>query len=467
MKKITIAFSVMLLILFGCNESKSKEKAEAKVDKENTIPGYNPNAVSVNSIAPDQGIADPHVLIQGDTIYAMFGSDKDWDLIDACYMERWEMWSSTNLTDWEHKLNILPTQTYIGDKEDCWAGDIATRNGKYYWYFSNRNIDVGVMSAPTINGPWTDALGKPLLPKGLTSTKSYDPDIIEEDGVYYMVFGIGKYHIVELGEDMISLAGTPQKLIIQNEDGTVRRTRDKPEVFKRGDWYYLFYGHEYAMSKKLKGPYKFMGDYIHGGHGTAFEWKGQWYSMQENHETNAFYRGVQIRPLYFNDDNTIYIPEVNWEYPLPGRSYEFTHSTQGWDNEKGTTVNRNESPIHLYGKTESKGAIIASKPFLHTPLYLCENVKIVTKRVSESNSIKLALNGYDYSTGFTKRAPQKVDWDKEEWISVDVKETDDWQEIVIPLSQFKTRNKFLHQIAVQPVPGLDNADWIIKSVIVE
>ncbi|MEM6830001.1 MAG: hypothetical protein AAF551_05765, partial [Bacteroidota bacterium] len=56
---------------------------------------HNPNAISVNSIAPDRGLADPHVLIVGDTIYAMCGHDRDWNIVDFCRMDRWELWSST------------------------------------------------------------------------------------------------------------------------------------------------------------------------------------------------------------------------------------------------------------------------------------------------------------------------------------------------------------------------------------
>ncbi|MGQ1911507.1 family 43 glycosylhydrolase [Marinifilum sp. RC60d5] len=459
MKNSLIGLSLSIMIFCSCT---SKEKAV-----KNKIPGYNPHAVSVNSIAPDRGLADPHVIIIGDTIYAMCGHDRDWNIVDFCHMNRWELWASSNLTEWKHKLNILPTDTYIGDQDNCWAGDLATKDGNYYWYFSNRNFNTGVMIAPTINGPWKDALGKPLLPKGLTPSNSYDPEVFEENGVHYIIFGAGQYYIARLGNDMISLADEPQKLLVQNDDGTRKPTGDKPAIFKRGDWYYLFWGYKYSMSKNLKGPYTFKGDYIDGGHGSAFEWKGQWYSIQENHETNAFYRGVQIRPLYFNKDSTVYIPENNFEYPLPGRIYNFEYTTQGWRSEKGTNLNRDEKSACIYGTSECKDAIVASTPFIHTPIYLCKQVKIVIKNVSGSNSIKLALNGYNDPTRFTRVAPKKVDWDKEEWVIADVKTNNEWQEIIIPLSQFKTRKKHLHQLAIQPVPNKTNAEWIIKSVIVE
>lgn len=432
-----------------------------------TIPGYNPDAVSVNSIAPDHGLADPHVIIVHDTLYVMCGHDKTWNTVDFCHMNRWELWETTNLKDWKHVLNILPTQTYIGNQDNCWAGDFGSKDGKYYWYFSDLHFSTGVMEAASMRGPWKDALGKPLLPEGLTPTKSYDPEIFKDNGENVIVFGAGQYYIATLDKNMIFLADKPQKLLVLNEDGTTHPTGDKSSLFKRGNWYYLFWGNQYAMGRKLRGPYTYKGSFLDGGHGSAFQWHGQWYSIQENHETNAFYRGVQVRPIYFNEDSTVYIPKRNFEYPMPGRIYNFKYSTQGWRSEKGTKVKRHVSPVYLYGQSDCRGAIIASTPFLNTPIYLDKEVKIVTKCLSGNKILRLALNGYDDPTQFTRVAPKKVDWNKEEWVRAILKESDDWQEIVISLSDFKTRKKYLHQIAIQPIPDEANAEWFIKSVIVE
>lgn len=406
------------MAIFSSCTSKRDTKKERVEDEESTvenkIPGYNPVAVSVNSIAPDQGLADPHVLIVNDTLYVMCGHDKSWNSLDCCPMDRWELWSTTNLTNWEHRLTILPTQTYIGDKDNCWAGDLATKDGKYYWYFSNRNINTGVMVAPTMLGPWKDALGKPLIPKGLVPTKTYDPEIYVEDEKYYVIFGAGQYYIVELGEDMISLANKPELIEIFNEDGSIRYTADQPQFFRRGDWYYLIWGNQYSMSRNLKGPYDYKGEYLHGGHGSVFQWKDQWYAIQENHETNALFRGVQLRPLYFNEDSTVYVPEVNWEYPLPGRAYTYEHSTQGWKDHNGDDLNRNAEEAYVFGKTETKNDVIASLTLLNSPIHLCENVKITLKNVSSADSIKVAINRFETGLGWHQNVQRVVNWNEEE-----------------------------------------------------
>ena len=350
------------LHLISCGNTK-KSTVQTNDD---SIPGYNEKAITVNSIAPDRGLADPHNIIVGDTLYVMCGHDRDWNITKGCQMDRWELWATTNLTDWEYILNIPSEDTYIGDKDDCFAGDIATKNGKFYWYFSNRTYSTGVMEAPSMRGPWKDALGKPLIPENTVPTKCYDPEVYEDNGVHYILFGAGQYYIAKLGDDMISLAEKPQKIVIKDADGKNRVAADKSSIFKRGDWYYLSWGDYYAMSKKLHGPYLYKGKFIDGGHGSMFEWKNQWYYIQENHETNAFYRGVHLNPLYFYEDGTVYIPKYNHEYPHPGRFYNFEHSVQGWRAVSHTDIKR-DKPGEIYGTVNAKGAIISSVAYLNSP----------------------------------------------------------------------------------------------------
>lgn len=430
--------------------------------------GYPTGAVYVNSIAPDRGLADPHVLIVNDTLYTMCGHDKTWNTTDFCHMDRWELWSTTNLRDWNFVLDIKPTQTYIGDEDNCWAGDLAYKDGTYYWYFSNRNFNTGVMSAPTMHGPWKDALGKPLLPTDIVPNhKPYDPEIYVENGEYYIIFGVSQYHMAKLGDDMISLASKPQKILIYNKEGKRQHTGDKPTMFKRGDWYYLWWGYRYAMSKKLEGPYEYQGSFLDGGHGSVFKWHDQWYSIQENHETNAFYRGVQLRPLYFNPDGKVYIPEMNYEYPLPGRVYDFEHTTQGWQGIQGTTADRGIYPV-LQGEVSEKGAIVASTAFLHTALKPCKQVIVRMRNKSKATKMKVAMYTYEMERGFTRKAPQKVDWSKEYWVEVPIKQDGGLkQEFTIPLSAFKGHDKFMHQIAVQPVADVSEGAWMIDEIRVE
>jgi hypothetical protein len=124
-----------------------------------------------NPIIPRKGVCDPHIHIFQDRAYLYASHDfsidnKDW------IMEDWQIWSSGNLVDWDYETTVNPSDTYMGKANKCWATDAAFKNGRYYFYFSNANIDTGVLVSDNPAGPFTDPLGKPLLPEDLTPTLS-------------------------------------------------------------------------------------------------------------------------------------------------------------------------------------------------------------------------------------------------------------------------------------------------------
>lgn len=364
----------------------------------NVVRCNNGSEIIVKSIIPDRGVVDPHVIIVNDTLYCMFGHDKSWHTVDTWVMDRWELWATTDLTEWTHILDISPTSTYLGDKPNCWAGDFAERDGKFYWYFSNKDIDTGVMVASSMYGPWSDSLGKPLLPKGLAKTKSYDPEIIKEGDRYYIMWGAGTYYIAELDDDMVSLRTNPEMVVINDDSGNQVPTADKSCVFFRNGWYYLSWGNKYAMSRRLKGPYRFIGEFPAGGHASVFEFKGKWYAIQEKSETNIFYRGTQIRVLSFNQDGTIILSQEENDSSHV-KAYNFKYSTQGWSGETGTEVKR-DCPYNIYGHTTAKNAIISSTKFLHFQVTDNSKLKIRLKDVSKSKTIKVAVCSYNFDKGF-------------------------------------------------------------------
>ena len=134
--------------------------------RSNAAAGFDPAAVSIDVIVPEHGMADPHAWVENDTLWIGCGHDQSWDPKGSFPMDRWEIWYSTDLRTYKYKRSILPKDTYIGDQPNCWAGDIFKRNNKFYWFFSNRNINTGVMEANRIDGEYKDLLGKPLLPGG-------------------------------------------------------------------------------------------------------------------------------------------------------------------------------------------------------------------------------------------------------------------------------------------------------------
>ena len=284
-----------------------------------------------NPIVPHKGLNDPHIHIFNDTAYIYASHDKSVNN-DKFVMEDWWVWSSPDLVNWTKRSVLSPAETYIGKEfSRCWATDVAQKDGKYYWYFSEGNEQIGVVVGSSPVGPWEDVLGRPLLDSGLTPTHEYDPALFEEDGKHYIIFGVWDYYIAQLGEDMLSLAEEPRKIQINhprgpyNLDGTNKRmpTDDKPFLHKYKDKYYLSWGCFYALSDNLYGPYNYIDSvlkeesfargydaptwpngFLQGRHGSFFKWHNQWYYVycDISQTGNRYFRDSFISYVHYKDN---------------------------------------------------------------------------------------------------------------------------------------------------------------------
>ena len=120
-----------------------------------------------NPIIKDFGMADPHAYVFNDKVYLFTTRDAVKDA-KSFIMPDWHIWSSTDLINWKHERTIEPTETYMGQSNDCWATETVCKDGKYYFYFSNGNKNTGVMVSDKPEGPYKDILQKPLLSSDLT-----------------------------------------------------------------------------------------------------------------------------------------------------------------------------------------------------------------------------------------------------------------------------------------------------------
>lgn len=231
-----------------------------------------------NPLIDEPGMSDPHVLVDNNTCYVFTGHDIGVGIADWV-MPDWRIYLSTDLLYWKHVGTIKPDDNYMGiGNKSCWAGDIVKRNGKYYWYFSNRKENIGVMVASAPEGPYTDALGKPLV-------DSFDPTIfVDDDHKPYIIYGEHTYYIARLKDNMIELDETPKPIIINKT--TEFPNTDKNSLHKHKDTYYLSCAGYYATSKDIYGPYETKGVVGKGfgidtgyGHGDFFSFKKQWYHV--------------------------------------------------------------------------------------------------------------------------------------------------------------------------------------------
>ncbi len=276
-----------------------------------------------NPLIPEPGMSDPHALVVEDTVYLFTGHDvgtgvPDWVMPD------WRIYRSDDLQHWEHVGTIDPKDCYMGaGNTNCWAGDIAERNGRFYWYFSNHTESTGVMVADRPEGPYVDALGEPLL-------DSFDPTIfVDDDGTPYIINGEnhsaqGTYRIAKLKENMIELAEEPRPIAL-DPWGAFPRT-DKNSLHKHRGIYYLSCSAYYATSENVYGPYRYRGkvgtgwglsqrtgSYDAFAHGDFFLFRDNWYHVWTKYIDRSVdrMRNCFLAPLHYLEDGSMHTDTRN------------------------------------------------------------------------------------------------------------------------------------------------------------
>lgn len=286
------------------------------VEKTAAQPRVVVNAVK-NPIIPGRGVCDPHVHIFGERAYLFASHDSAIDSTTYS-MNDWMVWSSEDLVAWTLEQVILPEDFYMGASDQCWAVDAVEANGKYYLYFSNGNTETGVAVAENPCGPFVDALGRPLLDGSETATREYDPAVfIDDDGTPYLVFGGPEwaygdgagYFIAQLNPDMISFAEKPRRLRLDHEGD------DKVSVNHIGDFYYLTFASNYAISDNIYGPYHYRGNTgASADHGSYFSWNGQLFNAFTIFDPTMTYRSSGICYVHQRDDGELVVDPVIVEY---------------------------------------------------------------------------------------------------------------------------------------------------------
>ena len=200
--------------------------------------------------------ADPHIAVFGTTFCLYPTTDMvGWN------PTAFHGWTSKDLKHWKDEGVILDIPSEVKwATGQAWAPAIATKNGKYYFYFSaNQNIGVAVSNHPMKS--FKDPLGKPLVAKGQYPCQAIDPMVfVDDDGSAYLYFGQGKCMAVKMNDDMVSY--DPQAVKAIEQEGY----NEGAFVFKRKGTYYLSwsehdtrdprYSVAYATSKSPLGPFK-------------------------------------------------------------------------------------------------------------------------------------------------------------------------------------------------------------------
>ncbi|GGF00974.1 family 43 glycosylhydrolase [Mycetocola zhadangensis] len=127
---------------------------------------------------------------------------------------------STDLVTWAFVAEALPQKPAWIGAGDMWAPDVVYLNGQYHLYYTATETTapgggsaIGVATADTPAGPWTDAgapVVEPMAPPGSTDPNArrwvFDPEVITADGQNYLYFGsyFGGLSVRELSADGLS-----------------------------------------------------------------------------------------------------------------------------------------------------------------------------------------------------------------------------------------------------------------------
>lgn len=266
--------------------------------------------------------ADPAAMVMGDTLWLYAGHDFAGGQ-RGYRMKDWLIFSTTDMQHWtEYPVPMKITDFSWAKSGDAYAAHTVERNGKYYWYISTNWSGIGVAVSDRPEGPFKDALGKPLLTNEdcFASRHAWaciDPAIfIDDDGQAWIFWGNGQCYYAKLKENMIEIDEDVKQIDFEDF-----RFTEAPWIHKYNGKYYLSYATEfpekiaYATADRIEGPYTYRGilNEIAGNsntnHQAIVEFKGEWYFIYHNGAINdnggSYSRSICIDRLYHNADGSL------------------------------------------------------------------------------------------------------------------------------------------------------------------
>lgn len=224
-----------------------------------------------------------------------------------------DAFSSKDLINWKKHAHVLDIKNVTWASYSLWAPSIIRANKKYYLFFSANDIQsnnelggIGVAVSDRPEGPFVDALGKPLINEFHNNAQPIDQFVFkDDDGQHYMYYGGWRHcNLVKLSKDLLKLE--------QFDDGeifkeiTPENYVEGPFVFKRNHKYYLMwseggwmgsdYSVAYAIGDSPMGPFKRIGKILQQDASIA---KGAGHhSVLQIPDTDAYYIVYHRRPLH-------------------------------------------------------------------------------------------------------------------------------------------------------------------------
>jgi len=260
------------------------------------------------------------------------------DLIWEPYLKQTFLnaFSSPDLVNWTKHEHVLDVENVAWAAYAVWAPSAIEHKGKYYLFFGANDIKtngqlggIGVAVSDRPQGPFKDALGKPLIGEIHNGAQPIDQMVFkDDDGQVYMYYGGWKHaNVVKLAPDLLSVVpfadGATYKEITPDPayvEGSfmVKRKGVYYFMWSEGGWTGPDYRVAYAMSSSPFGPFKRVGTILQqdtriakgAGHHSVVNVPGtdDWYIAYHRRplkETSGHHREMAIEHLHFNADGTI------------------------------------------------------------------------------------------------------------------------------------------------------------------
>ena len=187
-------------------------------------------------------LADPYILLDGDTYYAYGTGDANGIAV----------WTSKNLKEWTRQKELALHKQNTSETQWFWAPEVYKKNGQYYMYYSaNEHLYVATAKQPT--GPFRQ-VGECMTQVMLGDEKCIDSSVFTDDDgktwLFFVRFTDGNcIWMCQLEDDFITpKAETLTKCINVNQawEDKLGRVNEGPFILKYGGIYYLTYsGNDY------------------------------------------------------------------------------------------------------------------------------------------------------------------------------------------------------------------------------
>jgi hypothetical protein len=216
----------------------------------------------------------PHYFKGKYYIYATDDQNNSGDKWDST---SWRLLVSSDLAHWEDKGPFLPATVFkwAAAGANAWAPEALEYKGKYYFFAPVNQTQIGLAVSDSPEGPFVDALGKPLVDKARDANAGAEPIdpavFVDGDGRIYMYFGTRVPKVVELAPDLRGTAGPIRDVAVSGFPADSKPYGEAPFLHRHKGVYYFSFSTGwpgqivYATGASPLGPFSYKGvliDYL-------------------------------------------------------------------------------------------------------------------------------------------------------------------------------------------------------------